>query len=378
MKRTFKNTVTITATVAGLLPLLAPVAPLQADLKEGMEEGTPDMKSIGALAFGPEGILFAAGPKGAVVFAIATDDAKGAKASKIADLNQKIAATLGVDTGNVTIEDLAVNPDSGAIYVSVSRGRGPDAKPALIKINDGKIDLIPLDKIHFSKAGLVNAPEDKETGQGRRRRNRRTSSITDMAWAEGKLAVAGLSNEEFASTLRVLDFPFSGKGVSSSVEIYHGAHGALETHAPIRTLLPIEIEGEPNIVASYTCTPLVRIPMKRIKPKAHIKGDTIAELGNRNRPLDMIEYQKDGKQFILMANSARGIMKINTEELGTDQTISSRVPRGQKAGVGYETIEGWKNITQLAKLNATQAAVIKEWSDQNKKKHAEFETIALP
>ena len=42
------------------------------------------------------------------------------------------------------------------------------------------------------------------------------------------------------------------------------------------------------------------------------------------------------------------------------------------------TIEDWENVTQLAKLNATTAALIKEWEDDDGKKHAEFETAALP
>ena len=327
-----------------------------------MKEGALELKSIGALAFGPEGILFAADPKGASVYAIDTGTAAGkAELSKIEKLDQKIAAALGTNSDGIIIEDLAVNPASQAVYVSVSRGRGPDAEPALIKVAGGKIDVLSLDKVSFSRAELSNAPEDKVVGEGRRRRNNRTSSVTDMAWLDGKLVVAGLSNEEFASTLRVIDFPFSGKEAASSVEIYHGAHGKLETHSPIRTLLPLEIEGEPNIVASYTCTPLVTFPVKQIQPKAHIKGNTIAELGNRNRPLDMIEYEKGGKQFILMANSSRGIMKIGTEGIGKIESISERI-RGT-AGASYDTIEAWEGVTQLAKLNATQAVIIQKDDD---------------
>ena len=45
------------------------------------------------------------------------------------------------------------------------------------------------------------------------------------------------------------------------------------------------------------------------------KGKTIAELGNRNKPLDMISYKKEGKDYLLMANSSRGVMKISTENI---------------------------------------------------------------
>ena len=113
---------------------------------------------------------------------------------------------------------------------------------------------------------MTDAPEDKMS-EGRRPRNRRLESITDLAFINGKLAIAGLSNEEFASTLRLMPFPFEKEVMASSVEIFHGAHGKKETHSPIRTFIPMDIAGKPNIVASYTCTPLVRIPVSDLKPK---------------------------------------------------------------------------------------------------------------
>ena len=49
----------------------------------GMTTGTPDIKSAGPLAFGPDGILFVGDPKGAAIFAIDTQDtAAGAKSAE--------------------------------------------------------------------------------------------------------------------------------------------------------------------------------------------------------------------------------------------------------------------------------------------------------
>ena len=66
--------------------------------------------------------------------------------------------------------------------------------------------------------------------------------------------VAGLSNEEFASNFRRLAFPFNDHMDATSLEIFHVAHGRYETHAPVRTFMPFEIDGEPQILAAYTCT----------------------------------------------------------------------------------------------------------------------------
>ncbi len=330
-----------------------------------MAAGDPGMKSAGPLAFGPDGILFAADPKGATVFAFATGDtdSAGDGALDVQGIDAKIGALLGIGADEVMIVDLAVNPASGRAYLSVARGKGPDAPPALICVSPGgEVGFIDdLGALKHSKLELADAPEDAVTGEGRRRSNKRLESITDLAYTEGRVAVAGLSNEEFASTLRYAPFPFGdGDAASASVEIYHGAHGKLETHSPIRTFVPMVVGGEPSIVASYTCTPLVTIPIKKLEPDAHVKGRTVAELGNRNRPLDMIEYESGGGRFLLIANSARGIMKVSTADIATVDSIASRVEGGGAAGLSYETVDGWDGVTQLDKAGAKFAVVVRE------------------
>jgi len=317
-------------------------------------------KSLGSLEFGPEGVLFVADPKGAAVFALELGGA-GAKAGsklEIKNIDAKIAALLGTKADQINIRDLAVQPGSGIAYLSVSRGLGQDGAPVLVKANGSTLGVVDLEKTKSTSVSLRNAPEDKVTGQGRRKKNKRLESITDLAWLDGRLAIAGLSNEEFASTLRVTGYPFTGSIGTTSLEIYHGAHGKEETHSPIRTFMPMDIGGKANIVASYTCTPLVCIPLSKLKPGAKVKGRTVAELGNRNRPLDMFGYEKAGKRYILMANSARGVMKVSTEDIATIDSIAERIAK--TAGLTYETIEDWQGVIQLAKVDNKHAAVIRK------------------
>jgi hypothetical protein len=96
-----------------------------------------------------------------------------------------------------------------------------------------------------------------------------------------------------------------------------------------------------------------------LKPGAKIKGKTIAELGNRNRPLDMIVYQKDGKDYLLLANNSRGIMKIRADDIEKAEGITEHVKDGSKKGLAYETIESWKGIDQLDRLDAQHAVVLR-------------------
>jgi hypothetical protein len=297
-----------------------------ANLSSTMEEGRPAIQSAGPLAFGPDGILFVADTKSAAIFAIATGDTKAAASSrpmKIEGINQKVAALLGTAADQILIDDLAVNPISHVTYLAVSRGRGPEAVPVLIKVHpDARIEAFATEKVKFSRADLPDAPADVAAAAGARPgAGGRRESITDLAYLDGRLLVAGLSNEEFGSTLRAIPFPFKSVSNGTSVEIYHGAHGRFETRAPVRTFVPFKVGNEDRLLAAYTCTPLVQFPLSELKPGAKIKGRTVAELGNRNRPLDMLVYDKDGQTYLLMANNSRGVMKISTADLDRVESI---------------------------------------------------------
>lgn len=332
------------ALVAGLtLPGLA------ADDTEGLKKGTPEIKSITALAFGPNGTLFVGDPAGAKIYAIATGDTKpaGKDDVKLENVGEKIASMIGVPKGQAKIEDMKVNPASGNIYLAVTRGQGAQAAPIVLKLNrEGQLSEFALKDVAFASVDLPSANV----------RNR-TEAITSLGFIDGKVVVAGLSNEEFASTLRSFPYPFTGEGSVAGVQIFHGAHGKFETNAPIRTFTSYKVDDQENVVAAYTCTPLVKIPVNELKPGAKVSGTTIAELGNRNRPLDMIVYSKDGKDFILMANSARGVMKIPAEQFAKASPITEK-PKTPTAGVGYETIEALKGIVQLDKLDDARALVL--------------------
>jgi hypothetical protein len=333
-----------------------------ADWQAGMKEGKPELKSISQLAFGPDGILFIADTKAAAILAVATGDttaAAGTAEPKAEGINQKVAGLLGTTVDQILIADLAVNPVSHNAYLAVSRGRGPDAAPVLVRVKaGGDVEVVSLDKVKFSRAELPDAPADVTTGQGNRQSNPRQESITDIVFSDGRLLIAGLANEEFASSLRAIPFPFATVAGGTSVEIYHGSHGRFETRAPIRTFVPFKVGNEPSLLAAYTCTPLVQFPMSDLKPGAKIKGKTIAELGNGNRPIDMIAYQKGGKDFILMANNSRGVMKISTENMAGAESITAPVAGTQ--GQPFETIAGLTGIDQLAKLDDTHALVVRK------------------
>lgn len=363
--RKFVITIAALATLGGLSAEATPPGLVK--------QGNPALKSAGALAFGPEGVLFVGDSSGGSIHAIEIPLSKTSPSEKfnIDGVEQKIAALLGTKPSDIQINDLAVQPGTGTIYLSVSRGLGPDSVPAIIRVEaSGNIQDIPLDKLAYSSIALNNAPSvDAKDNRGR---SLRQEAVTDLVYSGDKLYIAGLSNEEFASKLRVVSFPFETEFAESSVEIYHGAHGKFETRAPVRTFVPLIVDGQPNIVAAYTCTPLVKFPISELKNGEKLQGTTVAELGNQNRPLDLIAYNRDGKNHLLLANSARGVLKISTETIGKQAPIVEKVQ--ETAGLDHQKIENLKGVEQLDKINDDHGIVL----SKNEAGHYSLVSIALP
>jgi len=123
----------------------------------------------------------------------------------------------------------------------------------------------------------------------------------------------------------------------------------------VRTFVPYMVHNEQYIVAAYTCTPLVIIPVKALKSGAKVTGTTIAELGMGNRPLDMIAYRKEGHDFLLIANSYRGVLKLSAENLDRYTPI---VEPEQMAGVPFKRISGLRGVRRLTTLDNANALIL--------------------
>ena len=337
-----------------------------ADATAGMKKGTPELKAICALAFGPDGVLFVADPTTVTVYAVATGDTKpGDKGEVSVDkLDTAVADLLGTKPADVTINDVKVNPASGGVYLAATR-KGASGGAVVLKVGrDKKLTEVPMKDVMHSSVAVPKAAGS--TG--------RAEAVTGMAYVDGKLVVAALSNEEFQSSLRAFAFPFKEADKGISVDMYHAAHSKLETNSPIQTFTPYKISGADYIIASYTCTPLVRVPVADLKPGAKITGTTVAELGNRNKPLDIIVYSKGGKDYALMANSARGVMKIQLDGVDKAEAITKPVGGGGTAGVKFEKVESLEGVVQLDKLDADHALIVVKGKDNA----LSLKTIALP
>ncbi len=321
----------------------------------GLSPGPVELQSAGPMAFGPSGVLFVSDPKAAKIYAINTEDKKSNSSAAFAIDDLSAKASRAFDGKDVSVVDLAVNPETGNAFLSVTAG----GQAGLAKVTaDGTVSRMNLDKIAHAAATLPNPPEDKVVGEGRRSRNNRMQSITDLAYTDGRVLVSGLSASDSPSTVREFEFPFRESASGMQVEIYHAAHGRSEDAAAIQTFVPFNIGGEPSVLAGFTCTPLVKIPIGNLKSNSKVRGTTVAELGNHNRPLDMIAYKQNGKDYLLLANSDRGVMKVNTDDLAKNEGLTEPVRGGGTAGQTYETIESLAGMVQLDKVDDAHALAI--------------------
>ncbi|MDX1962444.1 MAG: hypothetical protein SFX18_04780 [Pirellulales bacterium] len=352
-----------------------------------LKPGTPELQSAGQLAFAPDGILLVGDNRAAAIWALDTgevDNTAGKAAAapraaqsalpptlKIEDLTAVLARELKLEQP-LAINDLAVSPVTGQVYLSVASGE--KALPAIVRIGAaGLPELVELQNIPHLRASLPNPPEDKIVGEGRRAKNRRNEAITDLAYVDGKVLVAGMTSNPAPSQVLEFPFPFAPTEGGTTIEIYHAAHGKVEDHAAIRTFVPLTIDGEPTILAGFTCTPLVRLPIKGLEEGKKLRGTTVAELGNWNVPLDLISYEKDQRPCLLLANSARGVMKISLEDIGRAEGLSEHVRDGGTAGQSFEKIPALEGTVQLDKINNTHGVVIRKAGEQ-----LNLEVVPLP
>ncbi len=357
-----------------------------AELTKNFIIGKAAIESMSVMTFGPEGLLFIGDSKAGKIYSLDLNDRTQNDSQErfvMKDIETKLGSALGVGPKEVIIHDMAVNPISQNIYFAVSRAdamqlgywRQPNdityATILLKIVPDGGFEEIALDNIRHS---VADVPKVIEPGkESWRKSDYRTDAITDIAYDDGKLYVAGLCNEEFASALRVMNFPFDDKVAHSTIEVYHVAHEKSETEAPIRTLIPYTLNGEKFILASYTCTPFVSIPVGDLKPGAHVVSKTLAEFGSGNMPIDIIKYKSAGKDMLMMSNSSKTLIRINPADIDVNEKgLTEPMQKGQyTVGLKHDVLSG-QGVTQIDNLNSNNILLLQ------RQRNGTLDLLSLP
>ena len=191
------------------------------------------------LSFGADNVLFIGDSKAGILHAVPT------KAVALKDpvpfngfgIDRKIASKLGVPPSDLIINDMQIHPASQEAYIAFKNGHAPDAKSmvAIISPTDNAVRFL---EVSNSEKQQVSIKEPRTEGFNfYRDRPSNSLNITDIDFHDGYVYVAGITNGEFASTLRKIKYPFNGnQSKVAGIEMYHAVHTQKETRAPIRTM----------------------------------------------------------------------------------------------------------------------------------------------
>ncbi|MEC5384440.1 hypothetical protein VVD49_01825 [Uliginosibacterium sp. H3] len=281
----------------------------------GMASAGP-VRSVGSITFADANTAIVADWVGGEIHALQLAPATSVAAQpfRLKNISSPVAQALHVQPDALRFEDMAFRPGTELAYITLSVQRGKASVPALVSVDSsGKVAVINLAKAPQTSVAIKQRPAADQKFWNDI--PAASYTVTDMVFNAGKLYVAGLSNASFASTLRVYDFPFNGASTTTSIEMYHAVHNQVETRAPIRKMTIATLDGEPTLIAAYTCTPLVTVALKDLKDGAHIVGKTIAELGWGSAPVDMVTFDAGQGPMVLLTNSHKSADLMTLESI---------------------------------------------------------------
>jgi hypothetical protein len=328
------------------------------------EQGNPNLKTIEAIAFGPNGLLLIGG--GAQVVSVETGDTTPStwSTTEIGNIDQLLAGKLGLQAKDIEVRKLAVNPASGKAYVALQAL--PTKANVILTIDGaGNIAEFPLDKVKYTSYALA-APKATIT------------KVTDITWAGGKIVAATQATDKFSASRVFTINPAAADGspIQISTKTFHTGHNRWETQAPLRVLMPYMDNGKNSIVGSFTCTPVVRYDMEDAKDDAQITGSSVVELGQGNTPRNMFAYERDGKKYLLVGvcrndkkpafgfPSAYWVARIDAELLKETTNINEKAPwrigGANKAGDRVLVAQEYFGVQQMDRLDTARALAIIE------------------
>ncbi|RVC18874.1 hypothetical protein EN879_30160, partial [Mesorhizobium sp. M7A.F.Ca.AU.002.02.1.1] len=343
---------TLLATVSAVLiaapamvPTLAHAAP--ASVAAASSRTPAKLQYAGVLTFSPDGVLFVGDNVSGAVFAYPMGEGVAPAAApplEMDGIDDRIAAMLKASKSSIHINGMAVHPITHDVYLAVAFGAG---RPAVVKVSPaGALSQVDLARAKPTSWSIPDAPTPDEhfrdrTGDwpvpaGDKYRQKamtpmRSMTIVDMKFHNGELFVAGISNEEFSSTLRRVSYPFDGQSSSTAVRIYHVAHERYETRAPIRAMQFATIDGEDTLVAAYTCSPIVLIPTAQLKDGAKVTGRTVGDMGN-GQPLSLVSVLFNGQPSLFATNAGHGPRMIPIS--GLQKAVAYLPDNSPHGGVG--------------------------------------------
>ena len=299
--------------------------------KYGLTKGTPNIESFNEMTFGPNGILFVGDSKGAKIFAIATQDTIESEIKTgflMKDIESRVADYLGQSKEDIMFHEMALNPISKNIYISISLKRKewnmPSRNPdmiaysdilLMIDINTKEITKVNLNNIFFSQYEVKDAPPKESIMYNI---NQRTITFTDMKFRDNELLLAGKSGENFTPIFKSLDFPFTKKAKTTKIEYFYYGHDRYVSWFPASAFDTYTVDGNSKLLAVFYGNPLITFNLNEFSGSETdtIRGKNISELwGGHSKAVDMIQYNYKNIDYVLISLSNRGLAEFRLDDI---------------------------------------------------------------
>ncbi len=180
-------------------------------------------------------------------------------------------------------------------------------------------------------------------------------SITDLAYVDGKVFVAGLSNEEFASNLRAINFPSttSARGEHRDLPRRPWQTGNACTRANLRSVQDRWPRLFGGCIHLHT---VVKIPVSDLKPGSKVSAPPLRNwqskqtTGHGGLQERWQELHSHGQQFTRCHEDCHDTIK--------DQASIARRSMAKPPACPMKRCESLTGVTQLDRLSDTLAVVL--------------------
>ncbi len=326
------------------------------------QTGDPQLGSADRLAFGPQGVLLIGdGPKDRIL-AVATEDNDPTNSPRylvprIRNISLKIRDIFGPGNGQIEVTDIAVHPISHRIYISLARVETNES--AVVKVEpDGKFSRLELESLSW---GEIKVPKMGAVG----------TVFRDLVWKDNTLIASTVEDSWSPSRVFTMQGPIneSSSGALTQTHSYHRSHRRWETEAPIDAMLAFEFNGKPHLAATYSCAPIVRFSVEGLmQGEARTTGETPFDLGPGKQVLEMIEYEKDGKGYMLIVYwflrpSEIYALQVDREYLTQTENLDVSAPvffpmqRPENPPQGVRRVEDFDGAARIVKIDEQRALV---------------------
>ncbi|TAD86845.1 MAG: hypothetical protein EAZ99_19390 [Alphaproteobacteria bacterium] len=315
--------------VGAVAATLSVAAPLRA-----RDQAT--IQSISAMTVAPDGRLIVADWRAGALHTLTLPTAPASSGPGAFNLTGLDAALAAVGPGRARATALVWDGVHNRAVIALEAAGRPFLALAL---NDGTFVTLDPDSAIAASTPLEDPPGEALIWGST---PVRSLTVTSLAWQGNTLLVAGVANTDFSSTLRRIAYPFGSATTKTRIEMYHAVHNQIETRAPIRAMTTVTLNGVDHLLAAYTCTPLVTLPLSALADGTAVRAKTIAELGFGNTPLSVtpfaIVYQGQRSDWVLVANAAKSadlipLPAIAAAATGAGLSTPVKAPFEQFAGV---------------------------------------------